>query len=150
MGKRAAAARVRIESCASDQFRIAGLHSLDRIEDHLHIREVDSTVSVQVRHFAVAVLIDENVGGIAELVSAIARTPLSTDRKVVRRCPEPRPDSHALGVNAVIVEILDHQLELVEKWLAEHHVLRPNLFLVVGNEIPESEMLRHPGVFILG
>ena len=50
----------------------------------------------------------------------------------------------------MIVEILDDQLELVEQGLSEHDVLRPDLFLVVGDEIPETEMLRHPGVFVLG
>src|SRR5476651_2116571 len=150
MGEWTTAAGVGVEASASDELGIAGLDTLDSIQDHLHIREVDFSVAVEVRHLAVPFLVDVDVGGVSELVPAIAGASLAADIEVVDRRSEARANPQTLGVHAVIVQILDHQLELVEEWLAENDVLGPYIRLAVGNEIPQSEMLGHPRVFIVG
>jgi len=99
---------------------------------------------------SVAYLIDKYVGSVPELVAAVARTPLTADGLVVRRRTEAGANSHSLGVDAMIVQVFNHQLKLVQERLAEHDVLRPDLGLSVGDEIPEAEMLRHPSVFVIG
>src|SRR6267378_583192 len=148
--ERPTATGVRIEAGAAYQLRIACLDPLDCIQHHLDVREVYLPVPIQVRHLAVPFLVDIDIGGIAELVPAIAGASLAADGEVVGRGSEPRANPHTLCVHAVVVEVVDHQLELVQQRLAENDVLRPDVFLVVGDEVPQPEMLGDPCVFVLG
>jgi len=91
-----------------------------------------------------------SVGGVPELMPAVARAGLAANGKVVSRCPETRANPHPLGIHAVIVQVLDHELELVQEGLAKDDVLGPYIFLVVRDEVPEPEMLGHPRVFVVG
>ena len=91
---------------------------LDSVEDHFDVGEANPAVTVQVGHLTVAYLVDEDIRGVAELVPAVTRTSFTTDRQVVCGGPETRTNSHPLSVNAVIIQVFDHQLELVEEWLA--------------------------------
>jgi len=52
------------------------------------------------------------------LVATIPGATFASHGLIVRRCPEAGADSHPLGVHAVLVEILDNQLQLVEKRFA--------------------------------
>src|ERR1700730_6348665 len=88
--ERTTAPRVRIKAGAPHELWIACLDSLDRIQDHLDVREGYLPVAIQVRHLAVPFLVDIDVGGIAELVPAIAGASLAADGEVVGRGPEPR------------------------------------------------------------
>ena len=44
---------------------------------------------------------------------------------------------------AVLLEVLQHQLELVDEPQLEHQVLRPDVLLIVREEITEREVVRH-------
>ena len=111
---------------------------------------VDLPITVEVRHLAVPFLINEHVCSVAELVTAVAGATFAANSEVVRGRPESRTNPHSLGVHTMVIEVFDHQLELVEQGLAEDDVLRPDTFLVVRDEVPEPEMLGHPRVFVLG
>src|SRR5256885_1716937 len=72
MGEGTTASRVGVKSGTANEFRIASFDALHRVQDHLHVSEVDLSVAVQVGHFAVPFLVDEDVGGVTELVAAVA------------------------------------------------------------------------------
>src|SRR5690349_24957837 len=55
---------------------------------------------------------------------------------------------HARRRVAVLLEILQHQLELVDESQIEHQVLRPDVLLIVCEEIAESEVVRYRRVLI--
>ena len=144
------AAGIRIKSGATNQLGVASFNALDRVQNKLDVREVDAAVPVQVGHPAIAFLIDEYVSRVAELVAAVAGAAFAANGEVVRRGTEAGANSHSLGVDSVIVEVFDYQLQLVEERLAEHDVLGPHVLLTVLDEVSEPEMLGHPGVFVLG
>src|SRR5213595_3630416 len=128
MGERTAAARVCVQAGASNQLRITGFDSLDGIEDHFYVRKVDLTVAVQVRHLAVPFLVDEHVSRITKLVTAVTRAALATNGEVVGGGAESGTNPHALGVDSVVVQVLNDQLELVEQRLTQNDVFRPDIF----------------------
>src|SRR3954463_524861 len=98
MGKRSTAARVSIEPGTADELGVPRFDSLDGVEDHFHVGEIDLTVAIQVGHLAVAFLVDEDVRRISELMAAVTGAALAANGEVVRRSPEPGANSHPLGV----------------------------------------------------
>src|SRR5688572_7823109 len=120
-----------IESSAADQLRIASFDSLDSIQNHFDVAKVHFPVAIQVRHAAVAHIVDINVGGVAKLVTAVPRATLAADRLIARGGSETRANPHAFRVHAVVGEVLDHELELVEQGLPENEILGPDVLLVV-------------------
>jgi len=50
----------------------------------------------------------------------------------------------------VFLEVCDDQLELVEKRFLQNDVLRPDVVLIMGEEIAKLEMLRDSRVLICG
>ena len=53
------------------------------------------------------------------------------------------------GGNSVVLEIRNHELELVEQRLAENEVLRPYIMLVMREKVLETEMLGDSRFLIL-
>ena len=76
-------------------------------------------------------MVDKDVSSVTELVPAITGATLTANGLVVRRCAEAGANAHSFGVDAVIVEVFDHELQLVEEGLAENDVLGPHLGLSV-------------------
>src|SRR6266568_5611317 len=73
--ERPVAAAGRIDPHAAGQRRIPGLDPLRRPRDHLGVGGIDPAVAVQVVHHAVAVVVHEDVGGVAVHVPAEAGPP---------------------------------------------------------------------------
>jgi len=73
------------------------------------------SITVEVGHLAVPFLINEHVCSVAELVTAVAGATFAANSEVVRGRPESRTNPHSLGVHTMVIEVFDHQLELVER-----------------------------------
>ena len=75
-------------------------------------------------------------------MTAVARAAaLVAEAEVVLRRAKAGQDVHSVGANSVSLEILNHQLELVEQRLAQNQVLRPDVCLIVREKIVQLEML---------
>src|SRR5204862_1938223 len=61
-----------IESNAANQIRIVALYALDGRENNSHISERYSAVAIQIVHATVAVIVDNHVRRIAELMTAVS------------------------------------------------------------------------------
>jgi hypothetical protein len=130
-----------IQSNAANQIRIVALNALNRRENNSYVSESDSTIAIQIVHPTVAIVVDNHVCRITELMTTVSRaTTLVTKSSVVVRCSEAGDDFHSAGAHTVSLEILNHQLELVEQRLAKDDVLRPDIFLIVRQKILQLEM----------
>src|SRR6476619_5920415 len=63
-----------IEANAADEIWILALDPLHRREHNANVREVDAAVAVEIVHPAVAVVVDNHVCCITELMATVART----------------------------------------------------------------------------
>jgi len=61
-----------IQSNATDEIGIPGFNPLDCGEDDSGVAEINATVVIQVVHPAIAIAVDDDIGGVAKLVSAVA------------------------------------------------------------------------------
>src|SRR6266542_2868730 len=78
-----------IKADTANEVGILALHALNRGQNHTRIRKTYASVAVQVIHSAVAVVVDNDVGSIAELVPAVASpSALVAKCEVVLRRPE--------------------------------------------------------------
>lgn len=78
-----------IQAHSANQIRILAFNALDRGENHTRIAEVDAAVVIEIVHTSITVAVDDYVGGISELVAAVARaTTLVAEPEVVFRRPE--------------------------------------------------------------
>src|SRR5215212_1394098 len=88
VGEWTAASRVGVKPGTANELRIARFDALDGVEDHLHVRKVHFMVAVQIRHLAVALLVNEHVSGVPELVTAVSSAAFAANGKVVGGGPE--------------------------------------------------------------
>ena len=110
------------------------------------ILEVDAAVVIEVVHPPIAVVVDDDVRCVAELVATRARSAFGDEPRVVVRRAESAQDAYAVRRTSLRFHRLEHELELVEQRFAEHDVLRPHVVLVVREEVVEPEMLRQTRV----
>ena len=126
------------------------LHPLDGAQNHARIARVDSAVAIQIVHPAVAVVVDEHVGRITVHVSAQLRAAAGTPAvAIVPGRAEAAHHRHVLNRDTCLLEIRDHQLELVDEILVEDQILRPDVSLIMRQEIGELEMLRDLHVLVI-
>ena len=127
----------------ADQAGCSLFDAVDRGKNDLGVLDVQLAVVVEVVHPAVAIVVDEDVGRVAVHVSAERRAAARiTAADVVLRRTESAHDVHAARRIAVLLEVLQHQLELVDEPQIEHEVLRPDVLLIVREEVAEREVVR--------
>src|SRR6478672_763367 len=139
-----------VQAGTAGQLGVRALDALDGLQNDARVAGIDSPVVIEIVHATVLVVVDEHVRRVAELMAAIARPAAAADAlRIVLRRSEAGHDDHVLDANAVRLEVLDHELQLVDQRLAKHEVLWPNILLIVREEVAETEMLGYVGVLIL-
>src|SRR6476661_11157712 len=104
-----------IEANSANQVGVLALHALYCGEDYARIGKIHATVAIQVVHPAIAIVIDDHVGGVTELMPAVARAAaLIAEGHVVIGSTETGKNVHCAAVHTMPFEILNHELELVE------------------------------------
>src|SRR5690606_38258169 len=126
---------------------ILPLHSFSGLHDDPRVSQVYAAVSIQVVHPADVPVVHEDIRRIAVLMTAVGRTPFTAS--VVLRRAETGHYVKALCVVPHLAQLHEHELQLVDKVHTEHKVLRPDIRLVLGQEVAELEVLRQGGVSIL-
>ena len=124
----------------------------DELLDHpVRVAGAEAVLLVdRVVHAAGAVVVHEDVRGIAVLMATVARTPaLSNSPHVVLRRAEAGHHRQVPNGNALARELGDHQLELVDEAGVEDEVLGPDALLVVRQEVAQPEVLRDVRVLVL-
>src|SRR5688500_556649 len=126
------------------------LHAFHGRLDDLAVLDVDLAVTVEVVHPTVPIIVDENVGGVTVHVATEARTPRGTapSRVVLRRA---KPTHYGGTVRRVtpLLEVEEHELELVHEPHVQHEILRPNVLLPLGQKVSQREMVGHRCVSVL-
>ena len=152
VGKRAVGPGRLVDPAAAGELGVHPLDPLHRGDYHSRIPGVDAPVVIEVVHASVTVVVDEDVRGVAELVAAVLRPPTAPADTllVVLGGAEAGHHPHVLDPHPVRLEIFDHELQLVNQGFPEDHVLRPDVLLVVGQEVAQPEVLGDLEVLILG
>jgi len=89
MGERTSGSAGVIEASPANKIGVLALDALDCRENDSRIGKVHSTVAIQVVHPPVAVIVDDDVGSVTELMPTVARAAtLIPESKVVVRGPE--------------------------------------------------------------
>jgi hypothetical protein len=138
-----------VHALSADELRMLFAHAIGRVGDHPRVAPVDSAVTVQIRHSAPAVVVDEDVGRVAVHVPLCSARPRrGTAICVVPRRPEAAHDRHVLHRDAFSLKLLPHQLELVDQLVVEHQILRPNVGLIECEKVAKPEVLRDRSVHV--
>src|SRR4051812_43496032 len=148
--ERTVCARRAIDTNAAGQFRMLPFDVFDRLQDHLRVARIDPAVVIEIGHAAASV-IDVDVSGIAVHVPAqLSASADATTVSVVPGSAGATHHDHPLYVDAVLLEMSDDELQLVDEVLVENHVLRPHVALIVGEEVREAKVLRDLHALVLG
>ena len=151
MNERTVPRRGPVQASPANKLRMGFFNPLLGGQNDRTVVDVDSSVMVEVVHHAISVVIDENVGGVPIHVPAEAGPAGSfAARRVVLRRAKSTHDVDPLGVDPVLLEIRKNQLELVDESGGQHEIFRPDIRLIVGQEVSELEMLTDRGVLISG
>src|SRR2546423_6509691 len=117
----------------------------------LSICNIHAPVVIQVVHLPVSVVVDEDVVGIAIHMAAERRpSPRIPAAGVVLRSSKPAHYPDAPNVGAVLLEVSQDELVLVDDFHIHDNVFRPDVGLIVGKEILKLYVLRELCVLILG
>jgi len=150
VGKWAGRSARGIQPDTADKIGIRTLDSLDSRQHDPSVGEVHAAVVIDVVHTAVLVGVDDDIRSVTKLMTAVQRPPaLGAEPKVVVGCAKSGEHVHSGGANSVSLEVLDDELQLVEKRLAQNDVLGPHICLVVREEVVKLKMLRDAHVFIV-
>ena len=109
----------------------------------LRIGAGDSAVTVEVVHAPVAVAVDVDIGGVTVDMAAVAG--LVADHLVVVRSAEAGEHRQGVGLDAVVVELLEQQLELQQQARVDDGEMRKAPFLL-AEELAQLEVGREPEV----
>src|SRR4051812_14268503 len=132
MGKGPVRRRARIYPAPSYQRRVCPLDAIYRVLNDFGICNIHAPVVIEVVHRAVSVVVDEYVVGIAVHMAAQGgASPWVAAPGVVLRCAEPAHDSDTGGIDSVVLQVLEHQLVLVDQLHVDDDVLWPDVLLVV-------------------
>src|SRR5687767_4224791 len=150
VGEWTVAAAGLVDPDPADERGLLRLDLLHRAREPLRDGGVDPAVAGDVVRGSIAVVVDVNVRPVPVHVAAQVRAALGVaSAGVVPRRAEPAHDVDVLDAHAVRLQLLDGELELVEQVLVEQQVLRPDVLLVLGQELPEREVLGRVGVLVL-
>ncbi len=143
-------ALIRLLVGPSAQDRVLAFDALRGAHDDPAVSGIDAAITVQVVHAPVAVVVDEEIHGVAVHVARQCAAPgRVATRPVVRRRPEAADDADLMHGMAHRLERVDRQLELVEEERRQRDVLRPHVGLALGQEIAQPEMSGHEQVLVL-
>ena len=111
----------------------------------------DLAVVVEVVHHAVVIAVDVDVRRVAVHVTAEVGSARRCCRRPSLYCGVRKPliTLHAAHVDAVRLQVAQHELELVDVPHLQHEVLRPDVRLVVREEVAKLEVLGDAGVRVL-
>ena len=139
-----------IDACPTDKLGMGGLHPVNCGFDDLAVLHSDMAVMVEVVHDAVVVAVDEYVGRVAVHVTAECGTPLRiAPAGVVPRSAEAAHDPDPADVDAVSGQVLENELELIHELELEDEILRPDVRLIVSEEVTEHEVLGDVGIGVV-
>src|SRR5690606_29594867 len=135
---------VPVDPGTPDQLGVPPLYRFDGFKDNARIARVATAVAIQVVHVPVAVVVDPDVRRVAVLMTAQRGASLVEPLTIVLRRPVAAHDDHLFGADPARVQLLHDELELVQEERVDHYVFRPDVVLVLGQELAEREVLREP------
>src|SRR5687767_8311320 len=140
MGEWAGGSHAGVQAQPTDELRIHPLDALDGAKNHFRIAEIHTTVAVEIVHPAVAVVVDDDVRRVTELMATRPRRTFTDEAGVVVRRAESAQHAYVLRRHTCGLHSREDELELVEKRFSQDDVFRPDTILVVRQEVAQREM----------
>lgn len=128
------------------------LNPFDRLHHDACIAQIDASVAIEIVHLPVEVIVDKNIGRVTVLMPRV-RSPAtlgSHPARVVLRRAEPRHHTEARYANPSRLQVGNEELEFVHQRLVQHHVLWPNVLLIVREKIAQAKVLGERSILIRG
>src|SRR3954463_6316339 len=150
MGERPVRGRAGIYAAPSYQRRVCPLDAIDRILDDFGICNIHAPVMIQVVHLAVAIVVDEDVVGIAVHVAAEGgAAPRIPSPGVVLRRSEAAHDADSVGIDSLFGQLRQYEFVFVDHLHVDDDVLRPHVLLIVRQKVFQLQVLRELSALIL-